>query len=82
MERACAVCLAVWLWARLPRAPRTEARGRGRAAPGVGRGPPRRAAARARGRAGSLALAARWGHVAGALFSTMARLNIYTCGVS
>ena len=33
MERACAVCLAVWLWARLPRARRTPHRpGRARAA--------------------------------------------------
>ena len=81
MERACAVCLAVWLWARLPRAPCTEARGRARARRAA---PPRRGrAAPARAVAGRLvAGAARWGHVAGALFSTMARLDIYTCDVS
>ena len=76
MERACAVCLAVWLWARLPRAPRTEARGRRRA------GRARRGAAARAPRAVGQALALRWGHVAGALFSTMARLDIYTCDVS
>ena len=49
------------------------------------RGPAARARARAGRRARRAvgqALALRWGHVAGALFSTMARLDIYTCDVS
>ena len=69
-----------------PAAPRPVYRGPGpgaRAARGGARPPARGRAAPARAVAGRLvAGAARWGHVAGALFSTMARLDIYTCDVS